>query len=93
MIRLPTKRQGFEATDGPVRNPFIGFTSYQRFRSDPLFADVTVRPENNLTETEPTECYPVKETAVQSGGGAGFYPDTTVSYIRLLWKDFEPRRG
>ena len=40
MIRTPTKRQQFEATDGPVSNPFIGFTSYQRFRPDPLFADV-----------------------------------------------------
>ena len=93
MIRFPTKQQHFEATDGPVANPFIGFTSYQRLRSDPLFADVTVRPENNLTETEATECYPVKETAVQHDGSDGFYPDTALAYIRLLWKDFEPRRG
>ncbi|MBQ6165206.1 MAG: DUF4832 domain-containing protein [Clostridia bacterium] len=93
MIRIPTKQQIFEATDGPVCNPYIGFTSYQRFRSDPLFFDVAVRPENNGTETEETECYPVKETAVQSGGSSGFYPDTSVAYIRLLWKDLEPRRG
>lgn len=93
MIKIPTKQQQFEATDAPVRNPFIGFTSYQRFRSEPLFADVTVRPENHLTETEATECFPVKEAAVQSDGSAGFYPDTSVAYIRLLWKDFEPRRG
>ena len=93
MIKIPTEQQRFAAKDEPVGNPFIGFTSYQRFRSDPLFADVVVRPENNLTETEETECYPVRETAVQSGGLPGFYPDTSVAYIRLLWKDFEPRRG
>ena len=93
MIRTPTKQQHFEAAERPVCNPFIGFTSYQRFRPDPLFADVTVRPENHLTETEETECYPVKETAVQPDGSAGFYPDTAVAYLRLLWKDFEPQRG
>ena len=93
MIRIPTEKQQFTATDKPVSNPFIGFTSYQRFRADPLFHDVVVRPENNRTETEETECYPVSETAVRKGGGAGFYPDTSVAYIRLLWKDFEPRRG
>ena len=93
MIRIPTRTQQFEATNEPVLNPFIGFTSYQRFRSDPLFADVVVRPENNLTEIEATECYPVKEAALQADGSAGFYPDTTVAYIRLLWKEFEPERG
>ena len=92
MIRIPTKTQRFEAADGPVSNPYIGFTSFQRFRRDPLFADVVVRPENNRTETEETECYPVAEKAVRHGGG-GYYPDTNVAYIRLLWKDFEPRRG
>ena len=91
--RIPTKKQQFEATDGPVSNPFIGFTSFQRFRPDPLFSDVIVKPENNRTETEETECYPVTENAVRHNGGAGFYPDTAVAYIRLLWKDFEPRRG
>ena len=93
MIRIPTKKQLFEATDEPVLNPFIGFTSYQRFRTDPLFSDVIVKPENNKTETKATECYPVSETAVRHNGGPGFYPDTAVAYIRLLWKDFEPERG
>ena len=92
MKRIPTEQQRFASKDEPVGNPFIGFTSYQRFRSDPLFSDVAVRPENNGTETEETECYPVKEAAVRTDGG-GFYPETSVAYIRLLWKDFEPRRG
>ena len=93
MIRIPTEKQQFTATDGPVSNPFIGFTSYQRFRRDPLYSDVIVKPENNKTETEATECYPVSESAVRHHGGPGFYPDTPVAYIRLLWKDFEPERG
>ena len=93
MIRIPTKKQQFTPTDEPVMNPFIGFTSYQRFRRDPLFHDVVVKPENNKTETEATECYPVGESAVRHHGGPGFYPDTNVAYIRLLWKDFEPERG
>lgn len=93
MIRIPTKQQQFEAKNEPVFNPYIGFTSYQRFRPDPLFADVIVRPENNKTETEETECYPVSEKAVRSGNSGGFYPDTAVAYIRLPWKDFEPLRG
>ena len=76
-----------------VRNPYIGFTSYQRFRGDPLFSDVVVRPENNLTETERTECYPVSaEATLMREGEEGFYPDTEVAYIRILWKDFEPQR-
>ena len=90
MIRTPTKKQPFEAKNEPVSNPFIGFTSYQRFRTDPLFSDVVVRPENNKTETEATECYPVSETVVRHNGGPGFYPDTNVAYIRLLWKDLSP---
>ena len=52
-----------------------------------------MKPENNKTETEATECYPVSESAVRHHGGPGFYPDTPVAYIRLLWKDFEPQRG
>jgi len=79
--------------DKAVKNPYIGFTSYQRFRCDPLFSDIVVRPENNMTETERTECYPVSpEAKLMRPGEEGFYPDTEVAYIRILWKDFEPQR-
>ena len=93
MYRSPDAKRSFLPSDGPVPNPFIGFTSYQGFRSDPLFKDVTVVPENNKTETEATECYPVDALFRQDGEREGYYPDTTVAYIRLLWKDYEPRRG
>lgn len=83
----------FSPMEKSVNNPYIGFTSYQRFRGDPLFSDIVVRPENSLTETERTECYPVSaEAELMKEGEAGFYPNTEVAYIRLLWKDFEPQR-
>ena len=93
MNREPTQEIRFSPTDEPVRNPYIGFTSYQRFRGDPLYTDIVVRPENNKTETEVTECYPVNKAYEQSANEKGFYPDTEVAYIRILWKDFEPERG
>ena len=83
----------FSPMEKAVKNPYIGFTSYQRFRGDPLFSDIVVRPENHLTETERTECYPVcAEAGLMRAGESGFYPDTEVAYIRILWKDFEPQR-
>lgn len=93
MKREPCEQIRFSPTDEPIRNPYIGFTSYQRFRGDPLYTDVVVKPENNKTETEATECYPVNPSYVQTADEAGFYPDTEVAYIRILWKAFEPCRG
>ena len=93
MRRDPTETVRFSAMEKAVNNPYIGFTSYQRFRGDPLFSDIVVRPENNMTETERTECYPVHaEAKLMREGESGFYPDTEVAYIRILWKDFEPQR-
>ncbi len=93
MKREPQKENLFLATDEPIRNPYIGFTSYQRFRGDPLYTDIVVKPENNKTETEATECYPVNKSFEQTADEEGFYPDTQVAYIRILWKAFEPSRG
>ena len=93
MKREPAAQTRFLRSAHPAANPYIGFTSYQRFRNDPLFADVVVRPENNKTETEASECYPTSPDVEQKGKGEGFYPDTEVAYIRILWKAFEPVRG
>ena len=83
----------FVPTEETVSNPYIGFTSYQRFRGDALFSDIVVRPENNRTETERTECFPVSaEAELMRADEVGFYPDTEVAYIRILWRDFEPQR-
>ena len=87
------RKVGFSPMKKAVSNPYIGFTSYQRFRDDPLFSDIVVSPERNLTETERTECYPVSaEAKLMEKGESGFYPDAEVAYVRLLWKDFEPQR-
>ena len=92
MEREPNKKVRFSSMEKAVGNPYIGFTSFQRFRGEPLYSDIVVRPENHGTETERVECYPVSADAEQNGASQGFYPDTTVAYIRILWKEFEPRR-
>ena len=43
------------------QNPYIGFVSFQHFRNDELYSDLIVKPENNMTETEHVECYPVPD--------------------------------
>ncbi len=74
-------------------NPYIGFDSFQHFRGEALYSDVVVRPENKMCETENFECYPIGEDVPQNGREEGYYPDTSVAYIRVLWKEFEPQRG
>ena len=92
MKRKPNRTTAFAPIRTPVENPYIGFTSYQRFRDDPLYSDIVVKPENNGTETEAVECYPVPSGVPQEGDAQGFYPHTEVAYFRILWKEFEPER-
>lgn len=73
------------------QNPYIGFTSFQHYRNDELYSDLIVRPENNMTETEHVECYPVPDYVEEKGRAQGYYPDCSVVYIRILWKEFEPK--
>ena len=75
------------------QNPYIGFTSFQHFRNDELYSDLIVKPENNMTETEHVECYPVPDYVEEKGRQQGYYPDCSVAYIRILWKEFEPKEG
>lgn len=74
-------------------NPYIGFDSFQHFKGEALYSDVVVRPENGMCETENFECYPIGDDVPQNGREEGYYPDTAVAYIRILWKEFEPQRG
>ena len=46
-----------------------------------------------MTETEHVECYPVPDYVEQKGRAQGYYPDCSVVYIRILWKEFEPQEG
>lgn len=75
------------------QNPYIGFTSFQHFNDDELYSDLIVKPENNLTETEHVECYPIPDYVEEHGRAQGYYPDCSVVYIRVLWKEFEPLEG
>ena len=93
MKRKQTQQKLFQLSKERVKNPYIGFTSYQKFRGDPLNSDIVVDPTKNMTETERLECYPVSPDLDQHGDGQGFHPGTEVAYIRILWKEFEPERG
>ena len=81
----------YKKTD--VLNPYIGFTSFQHFRGDPLYSDSIVVPGRNNIETEDFECYPVPAGVEEKGDSQGFYPESAVAYFRVLWKDFEPEQG
>ncbi len=93
MLRNPQKTNRFEYRVEEGQNPYIGFMSFQHFRSEKLYSDIVVRPENKMTETERVECYPVSVDAEENGRAQGWYPDSSVAYIRILWKEFEPERG
>ena len=84
----------FEPLQEVLSNPYIGFTSFQHFRDEKLYSDcVAGRPGIAGTETENYECYPVPDGVDENGREQGYYPDTTVAYIRILWKEFEPKQG
>ncbi|MBR5518495.1 MAG: DUF4832 domain-containing protein [Clostridia bacterium] len=76
-----------------AQNPYTGFTSFQHFRGEKLYEDIVVLPENKFTETERVECYPVSPDAEEIDSKDGYYPDSTTAYIRILWKEFEPKQG
>ncbi len=75
------------------QNPYIGFTSFQHFGTEILYSDLVVKPENNMTETEHVECYPIPDYVEENGASQGYYPACSVVYIRILWKEFEPEKG
>ncbi len=85
--------KSFNEKKGVVYNPYIGFTSFQHFRGEKLYSDcITGRDGVAGCETESYECYPVTEGVEEKGREQGYYPDTTVAYIRILWKEFEPKQ-
>ncbi len=74
-------------------SPYIGLTSFQHFNGEKLYSDVIVDPNGGMLETENLECYPVPEDVPEDGRAQGYYPPSTVVYIRMLWKEFEPHQG
>ena len=87
------KTNYFKYTREKKQNPYIGFTSFQHFREDELYSDLIVKPENNMTETEHVECYPIPAYVEEKGRAQGYYPDCSIAYIRILWKEFESKQG
>ncbi len=90
-MKTVTNTFGYKREEG--QNPFIGFMSFQHFRDEKMYSDIVVRPEANRTETERVECYPPSPDAEENGRDEGYYPDNSIVYIRILWKEFEPVRG
>ncbi len=93
MLRETTKTNYFAYKKEEEQNPYIGFCSFQHFRGEKLYSDIVVKPENNMCETEDVECYPIPEWVPENGRDEGYYPDTSIVYIRILWKEFEPEQG
>ncbi len=93
MLRKPDKTNYFGYKAEPHQNPFTGIMSFQHYRDESMYSDIVVKPENNFCETEHVECYPIPSYHEDKGREEGYYPDTSVVYIRVLWKEFEPQRG
>lgn len=86
--------KSFKEKQGVISNPYIGFTSFNHFRGEALYSDCVVGQQGLAgCETEPFECYPVPDGVEEKGREQGFHPDETVAYIRILWKNFEPKQG
>lgn len=93
MVRTADVTNYFNYKKEEAQNPNTGFMSFQAFRGDALYSDCIVKPENNMTETEHYECYPRPDYIEENGESQGFYPETTMAYIRFLWKEWESVRG
>ncbi len=93
MLKRATETRCFKEKREDGQNAYTGFISFQHFRGEKLYSDIVVRPEANGTETERVECYPPSPDAEENGREEGYYPDSSVVYIRILWKEFEPHRG
>lgn len=87
--------KNFKEKQGVIYNPYIGITSFNHFRGEKLYSDCITNVTTGLAtcETENYECYPVPDGVEEKGREQGYFPDTTVAYIRILWKEFEPKRG
>ncbi len=93
MKRIADRKRtfGFQAEEG--LNPNVGFMSFQHFNGEKLYSDIVVHPKNNYCETENVECYPIPDDVPENGREEGYHPDSSVVYIRILWKEFEPQQG
>ena len=87
MLRLPNASREIPATEELFPNPYKGFTSFQHFRDEQLFSECATN------EGWMKEHYPVYDFVPRKGREQGFYPDTEIVYIRMLWRDLEMEEG
>ena len=85
MHRFPTDTSRFQPLSGVLINPYMGFTTFQHFRGDPLYSD--------RMPGWAKEFYPPRADAVYGGEAEGFFPDTRIAYIRIDWRAWEPQDG
>lgn len=87
--------KNFKEKTGVIYNPYMGIVSFNHFRDEKLYSDCVTGITTGLAtcETENYECYPVPDGVEEKGREQGYFPDTTVAYIRILWKEFEPKQG
>ena len=93
MLVKPDTKSEFSYKIEEGQNPYVGVMSFQHFRRGLMYSDIVVRPEANYCETERVECYPPAKDAEECLRDECYYPDNTICYIRILWRDFEPERG
>ncbi|MBR2024139.1 MAG: DUF4832 domain-containing protein [Clostridia bacterium] len=77
----------FQPSNEILQNPYIGFTSFNHFRGEPLFSDC------ETTDGWKKESYPLSGYLEENGEMQGWHPDTEVAYIRITWRNFEPKKG
>jgi len=76
------------------QNAFTGICSFQHFNGEKLYSDcVAGRDGIAGTETENFECYPVTPGVAENGREEGYYPENSIAYIRVLWKEIEAEQG
>ncbi len=76
-----------------AQNPYTGIVSFQHFSGEKLYNDVICSGTLASCETENLECYPIPSGVKENGREQGWYPDNSVAYFRVLWKEFEPKQG
>jgi hypothetical protein len=69
-------------SDRVLVNPGIGFTTFQRFNGDALNGG-----------TGWTEGMPIQYGQATAKAAAPGYPESTIAYLRLYWRFFEPKKG
>ena len=73
-------------SDAYLYNPHKGTTTFQRLNGEALYDDVRWSDRESMTEFKPFRGDP---RTLHNGR----YPDTTLAYLRWLWRDFEPEKG